>query len=377
MSTNNKLERYNWGTIIIGAGQAGLAAGYYLKNLNEDFLIIDGDDSIGDSWRRRWDSLRLFTPSQFNGLPGLPFPASRGAFPTKDEVADYLGIYANKFKLPVQMGVKVLGLLKTSFYYEITTSVGKIICERVVIASGNYALPRIPEFAKKLDNNIRQIHSSQYTNPGLLPDGKILVVGAGSSGVQIAIDIAKSRPTMIAGKFTTKIPDAIFRYFGDPYWWFISNVMTINTPLGRKAKAAFMKGGGAPLINVSPQDVMNAGIEHLPRVTGEKDGKPVLEDGEIISPSAIIWCTGFKPDFLWIDHKVTDEKGYLLGERGISSVLDGLYFVGMLFQFAMNSHLIGGVGKDAAFIAKHIHSQSTKRWRQPPKGQAKVKQLSL
>jgi putative flavoprotein involved in K+ transport len=363
METNNKLEKHKWGTIIIGAGQAGLATGYHLKKMGEDFLIIDATDKVGDLWRKRWDSLRLFTPSQFNGLPGLIFPASKGVFPTKDQVADYLEIYANKFRLPIQMGVKVLRLSKT-FNYEIITSIGKLLCDRVVVASGYYASPRIPEFAKKLDKTIKQIHSSHYTNSSSLPDGNILVIGAGSSGVQIAIDVAQTRSTMIAGKFTTKIPDAVFRNFGAPYWWFITNVLTIKTPLGRKARAAFMKGGGAPLINVSPKDVKMAGIEHVPRVTGENNGKPVLEDGRIISPSAIIWCTGFKTDFTWIDHSVTDEKGYPIGEKGISSVLNGLYFVGMLFQFAMNSHLIGGVGKDAAFIANHIHKHSILRRKQ-------------
>ena len=186
----------------------------------------------------------------------------------------------------------------------------------------------------------------------------MLVAGAGASGVQIAIDVARYRHTMLAGRFTTKIPDAIFKYIGRFYWWFISNVLTTNTKIGRKAKAAIMKGGGGPLINVSPKDVKAAGIEHLPKVTDAKYGKPVLEDGRIISPAAIIWCTGFKTDFSWLESSATDDKGYPIAERGVSTIFDGLYFVGMLFQFAFNSHLIGGVGKDAAFVAKHVHEHS-------------------
>jgi CheY-like chemotaxis protein len=212
-------------------------------------------------------------------------------------------------------------------------------------ASGYYAKPRIPELANKLDKKIKQLHSSEYTNPLALPPGEVLVVGAGASGVQIAIDVAQYRPAIIAGNFTTKIPDAVFKYFGRFYWWFIGNVLTINTRIGRKVKATVMKGGGGPLVNVSPKDVKAAGIEHVPRVTDVRYGKPVLEDGRIISPAAIIWCTGFKPDFSWLEPSATDEMGYPICERGISSVLDGLYFVEMTFQFALTSHLIGGVGE--------------------------------
>src|SRR5882672_5142251 len=206
MHNNKQTERINWNTIIIGAGQAGLATGYYLKKYGEDFLIIDEGKRIGDSWRKRWDSLHLFTPAQFNGLSGLPFPAQKNYCPAKDEVADYLETYANKFELPVKLNTKVFYTSKVSEGYEIETSSGTFFCKQVVIASGYYARPHIPELANRLDKKIRQLHSSEYTNPHELPSGEVLVVGAGASGVQIAIDIARYRPTMIAGNFTTKIP---------------------------------------------------------------------------------------------------------------------------------------------------------------------------
>ena len=348
-------------TIIIGAGQAGLATGYYLKKNGSNFLIIDDGKRVGDSWRKRWSSLRLFTPAQFNGLPGLPFPAQKNYCPTKEEVADYLETYAAKYELPIKLNTRVFYASKVNGGYEIDTSSGTLFCKNVVVASGYYAKPRIPEFAGKLDMKIKQLHSSEYTNHHTLPQGEVLVVGAGASGVQIAIDVAKHRQTILAGNYTTKIPDAIFKYIGKFYWWFISNVLTINTGIGRKAKAGIMKGGGGPLVNVSPKDVEAAGIEHVLKVTDAQYGKPVLEDGRILNPSTIIWCTGFKTDFSWLEHSATDDNGYPLCNAGISTVLEGLYFVGMMFQFAMNSHLIGGVGKDAAFIAEQIYMGSKKK----------------
>ena len=357
MKTINVNEKANWGTIIIGAGQAGLATGYHLLKAKEDFLIIDAAKNVGDSWRRRWDSLRLFSPAQFNGLPGFPFPASRGTFPSKDDLADYLEKYSTEFHLPVRMGEKVNHLSRTQSGFEITTTKGILKCDRVIVATGTNPLPRIPEFAKDLDKSIHQIHSSQYLNPDLLPSGNVLVVGSGTSGVEIAIELAKSRRTYISGHPTFHIPDAVFRYAGRIYWWFISNILTVNTPIGRKAKQSIITGGG-PLINVSIDDLVSAGVEQVPRMAGVESGQPKLEDGQVVSISSIVWATGFKPDFSWIDLKITDEKtGWPITKRGVSTEIKGIYFIGMLFQYGLTSGLVGGVGRDAAFIVKHIRQQ--------------------
>jgi putative flavoprotein involved in K+ transport len=345
----------NWGTIIIGAGQAGLAAGYHLSKAGEDFVIIDGAKNIGDSWHNRWDSLHLFTPAQYDGLPGFAFPASRNTMPAKDEVADYFEKYAEKFKLPVCMGEKVNYLSAVQPGFELTTDKGILKCDKVIIATGTNQKPRIPEFAKDLDDNIKQIHSSQYFNPDYLPKGSVLVVGAGTSGVEIAIELAKSRHTLISGHPTFHIPDQVFRYAGRLYWWFASNILTVKTPIGRKARESIIKGGG-PLINVSVKDLVAAGVEQVPRMTGIESGQPKLEDGRIVNVSSIVWATGFKPDFSWIGLKVTDEKnGWPITKRGVSTEVKGMYFIGMLFQYGLTSGLIGGVGRDAAFIVKHIN----------------------
>ncbi len=354
METDQDIEKKKWGTIIIGSGQAGLAAGYYLSKLNEDFIIIDAAKKVGDSWRQRWDSLSLFTPSQYDGLPGFPYPSQRGTLPSKDQMADYLAEYAKRFNLPIRMEVKVNHLSRSQSGFQIMTTRGVLNSDRVIIATGTNPSPRIPDFANELDERIHQIHSSQYLNPDSLPPGDVLVVGAGTSGMEIAIELSRTRHTFIAGHPTFHIPDPIFRYAGRPYWWFINHILTVNTPIGRKAKKSIVKGGG-PLISVSVADLNVAGVERVPRVAGTENGQPKLEDGRLIPVSIIIWATGFKPDFSWIDMNVTDDNGWPVNYRGVSPTIDGMYFMGMLFQYGLTSGLVGGVGRDASYISKHIH----------------------
>ena len=354
MKTVNANEKNYWGTIIVGAGQAGLAAGYHLLKSNEDFVIIDANTRVGDSWRKRWDSLRLFTPSQVDGLPGFPFPASKGTMPSKDEMADYLESYSDKFNLPVRLGQRVNHIARNHSGFEVSTEKGMLKCEKVIVATGTNPIPRIPDFAKDLDKHIHQIHSSTYLNPDSLPPGNVLVVGAGTSGVEIAIELAGSRQTFISGHPTFHIPDAVFRYAGRLYWWFAGNVLAINTPVGRKARKKIVSGGG-PLVNVSVKDLVAAGVEQVPRVAGVEKGHPILEDGRTIQVSSVLWATGFKPDFSWIDMNITfSERGWPVTNRGISPDVEGLYFLGMLFQYSLTSGLVGGVGRDAGYVVRHI-----------------------
>jgi putative flavoprotein involved in K+ transport len=341
-------------TIIIGAGQAGLAAGYYLRKKGEDFLIIDMAKKVGDSWRQRWDTLCLFTPSQYDGLPGFPFPAPRDTFPSANEMADYLDAYAAKFNLRVQLNEKVVRLGRGSSGFEITTSKSVLKADNIIVATGTNPFPKIPEFAGSLDRSIFQIHSSKYTNPNSLPPGNVLVVGAGTSGVEIAIELAGGRKTMIAGVPTFHIPDPVFKYAGRFYWWFVSHILTVRTPIGRKARMSILKGGG-PLIRVSRKDLISAGVEQVSRVAGIENGFPKLEDGRVIKVTSIVWATGYKPDFSWIDFDITDkENGWPITKMGVSPDVKGMYFVGMLFQYGLTSGLVGGVGRDAAYIVRQI-----------------------
>ncbi len=353
MDSEKNNEKKRWGTVIVGAGQAGLTSGYYLLKANEDFIIIDSVKRVGDSWRKRWNSLCLFTPAQYDSLPGFPFPKARGTFPTKDEMADYLEEYAQRYNLPVRLGETINRLSSTTSGYVLSTAGGIIECDRVIVATGTNQLPRIPDFAKDVNKSVYQIHSSQYINPDSLPPGDVLVVGAGTSGVEIAIELSKNRHTMLSGKPTFHIPDQVFRYAGRLYWWFAGNILSINTPIGRKARKSIVRGGG-PLVNVSIKDIANAGVERLPRVAGIENGHPKLTDGRVVPVSSIIWATGFRPDYSWIDTKISYENGWPATHRGIPSGAEGLYFVGMLFQYALTSGLVGGVGRDAAHIVNHI-----------------------
>ena len=325
----------------------------FLSKINEDFIIVDKEKQIGDSWRQRWDSLRLFTPSQYDGLPGFPFPAIRGSLPTKDEIADYLLNYANKFSLPVQLNTKVIELRRVSDVYELITSEGKLLADYVIVTTGTNPNAYIPELAKGIDKKIVQIHSSEYKNPKSFPASNTLVVGAGTSGVEIAIELSASRPTMLSGRATLHIPDFIFRYFGKLYWRFAHNILTLSTPIGRKVRPKILNGG-APLISVSLEDVKEAHVEQLPRLTDIKDGLPQMEDGRVVSVASIVWATGYKPDFSWIKFDVTDKSGWPKTNRGISESSKGLYFVGMIFQYGLTSGLVGGVGRDAAYVVNHL-----------------------
>jgi len=349
----NEMQNKEYSTVIIGAGQAGLAAAYYLRKINDDFIILDEENRIGDAWRKRWDSLRLFTPSQYDGLPGFPFPAIRGTLPSKEEMAEYLSNYVKEFSLPVQFDTKVIELYKTVDRYEIITSKGKVYADYVIVATGTNPNAYIPAFASDLDKSIVQIHSSKYKNPQLFPASNTLVVGAGTSGIEIAIELSKSRPTMLSGRATPHIPDFVFRYVGKLYWWFAHNILTLRTPIGRKVRPKIIKSG-APLISVSIKNVKEAGVEQLPRLKGVQHGLPQLEDGRVLSVTSIVWATGYKPDFSWIRFDVADKSGWPKTYRGISVEFKGLYFVGMIFQFGLTSGLVGGVGRDAAFVVNHL-----------------------
>jgi putative flavoprotein involved in K+ transport len=268
-------------------------------------------------------------------------------------MAGYLAHYAGHFAIPVRCGVKVERLDRTHGGFELITGAGTIRAERVVLATGAHAVPRIPGFARELAPTIRQLHSSEYRNPASLPPGDVLVVGAGTSGVELAIEIAGHRRTSIAGRPTFHVPDGLLRHAGDLYWWFIHNLLTVRTPMGRKAQPA-VRGGGAPLIRVSVEDLDVAGVERVPRVSGVSEGRPRLADGRVLQVSTVVWATGFRPEFGWVSFPMTDESGWPAGSRGVSSMVPGLYFVGMPFQYGLTSALVGGVGRDAAFVAERI-----------------------
>lgn len=353
------------GSVVIGGSQAGLAVGYHLRQRGLPFVILDENDRVGAAWRNRWDSLRLFTPGRYNGLPGMPFPGSPGAYPTKDETADYLEAYARAFELPVRTGVKVDRLAKTGDRFEVTCGQQALSAENVVVATGAFNNPRVPSFARELDQSIVQLHSKEYRNPSQIQKGAVLVVGAGNSGAEIAMELAPHHQTWLSGPDTGQEPARAgtrLDHLLTPMMWFVATRLTVKTALGRKLRDHFLDPPrGIPLGRVRRKDFAPAGIERVPRMTGVKNGNPILENGRVLEVSNVIWCTGYAPNYNWIDLSLPSHNGLPIHDRGIVDACPGLYFIGLLFLYSLSSALVGGVGRDAEHIVDHIVSTRLSR----------------
>jgi putative flavoprotein involved in K+ transport len=348
MSNRNAAESID--TVIVGAGQAGLAMGRELARRGSDFVILDERATVGDVWRERWDSLRLFTPAVHSALPGMPFPGPAGNFLTRTEVADYFAAYAAQFGLPVRQGTTVAHVSANSDGFLLDTTAGTLAARRIVIATGSNQHPMIPGFSRELDPGIAQLHSADYRSPTSIGSGPVLVVGAGTSGTQLAIELAGSHSVTIAGRPTVHVPDAVLRWAPGAYWAFANSVLTRSTPIGRKVAGVF-HDRGAPLINVSVKDLDRAGVRRVGRIEGVASGVPTLEGGGPIEARTVLWATGYRPDFSWIDGIMVDDHGWPITRCGVAEEVPGLYFLGLPFQYALTSGLIGGVGRDAAAIA--------------------------
>ncbi len=357
MDPVRELERVE--TVIVGGGQAGLSVGYHLARRDRPFVILDVNERTGDSWRKRWDSLRLFTPARYDGLPGMPFPAPAWSFPTREQMADYLEAYAARFHLPVRTGVGVDALSREGDRYILASGDQRFEADHVVVATGAYRNRWIPDFASELDPGIVQLHSSEYRSPSQLQEGDVLVVGAGNSGAEIAVEVSRAHRTRLSGRTTGHIPvrhgGAASRFIFRLVKFLGHRVLTRKTPIGRKVVPKLISRG-TPLIRVRPKEITAAGIERVPRVVRVREGLPVLGDDRAIKVENVIWCTGFRPDFRWINLPVFGEDGQPVHYRGVVESEPGLYFVGLLFLYALSSDVLPGVGRDAEHIAKRIAS---------------------
>jgi putative flavoprotein involved in K+ transport len=345
-------------TVIIGAGQAGLSVGYHLAQRDRSFVILEANDRVGDNWRNRFDSLRLYSPARYDGLPGWGVPLDPWTYPTKDQIADYLEAYAKRFELPVITGVGVQSLRRDGERYVVRAGAHRFVADNVVVASGTFQEPIVPDFAGELDPAIRQMHSNDYRNPSQLLEGPVLVVGCSHSGADIALEVAASHETVLSGKVRGEVPFDIEGRAARtilPVLWFMANrVLTMKTPLGRKMRPEIRSHGG-PLLRVKRAHLERAGVERTDaRVQGVRDGKPMLQDGRVLDVANVIWCTGFGKDISWIEMPVAGDDGWPEQTRGVVDSAPGLYFVGLPFLQAFASMLIGGVGRDAARVAAHI-----------------------
>ena len=348
-------------TIVIGGGQAGLVTGYHLAKRGLPFLILDAHRQIGEAWRQRWDSLRLFTPARYAGLPGMPFPARGDSFATKEQVANYLSEYARRFRLPVRNGLRVDRLWKENGRFIMTTGSRRFESDNVIVAMANYQVPRMPAFAREIRDDIVQLHSHDYRNPSQLQDGGVLVVGVGNSGADIALEVAQTHPAWIAGKESGHIPFPIESYFVRNFFirlvrFFGHHILSVKTPIGRRQRPKMLHRS-APLIRVRPKDLINAGVEQVPRVVGVKDGLPLLADGRVREVRNVIWCTGYAPGFEWINLPIFNQAGDPVHDKGIVADIPGLYFVGLHFLYSMTSATLTGVGRDAERVVKALANQ--------------------
>ncbi|MHA6667627.1 flavin-containing monooxygenase [Homoserinimonas sp. A447] len=348
-------------TVVIGGGQAGLAIGYHLARQRRDFVILDAHQRIGDAWRLRWDSLRLFTPAKYDGLPGMPFPGDRLAFPTKDEQADYLEGYAERFGLPVCTGVRVDRLWREDDRFVVSSGGRRWRAENVVVATGGCQAPQVPTVSGLLGQGVNQLHSSAYRNNSQLRPGPVLVVGLGNSGAEIALEVSQTHPTSVSGVPRGELPVRHGRAaarFVLPFVRFAGmHVLTLNTPIGRRLAPTF-SAHATPLIRTKRAELAAAGVGAVPRVSGAKDGRPVLEGNQVLDVANVIWCTGYRDDFGWIDLPAFDQAGRPRQRRGVVESVPGLYFLGLEFLFAVVSATIPGVGRDARYLAGHIAARA-------------------
>jgi len=344
-------------TLVIGGGQAGLATGYQLSRRDLPYKIIDANKRVGDAWRNRWDSLRLFTPNRLNRLPGMPFPGFHWGFPSKNEMADYLESYARKFDLQVETGVRVERLTREGDRFVATSGDRRFEADNVVVAMSSWQRPRVPDYASELDPEIVQLHVAEYKNPEQLQDGDVLVVGAGNSGAEVAIELARTHKVSLSGAGNGALPFRPESVAARVLMPFIGRVvfhrvLTTKTPIGKKARPKWISTG-EPLIRTKPKDLAAFGVDRVPRVTGVESGLPQLEDGRSVDVANVVWCTGFHPGFSWIDLPVLGPQEPI-HRRGIVESEPGLYFIGLKFLYSVSSEQIHGVGRDADYIAGKI-----------------------
>lgn len=336
--------------IVIGGGQAGLAMGYHLAERGIDFVILDASEHAGDAWRMRWDSLRLFTPARYSSLPGVPFPGDPDRYPGKEEVADYLAAYAARLHLPVRLRERVRVLRRGPEGWTAETETGFYEAAQVVVATGPFQRPAVPAMGTELPAGVVQLHSASYRNPAQLPAGDVLVVGAGNSGVQIAEELSRTHRVHLAiGERMPRLPQ---RVLGKSLFWWLEKTgvmdISVDSLLGRRMSRT------DTLIGKSPRMLRTVRLHG--RAVEVRGNAVLMADGGRVSPASVVWATGFRPDFGWIEGPVLDARGGPLHRRGVTSA-PGLYFLGLSWLHTRGSALIGWVGRDAEHLAREVEAR--------------------
>jgi putative flavoprotein involved in K+ transport len=339
--------------LVVGAGQSGLALAWHLARQNARFLVVDGAAGLGASWASRWDSLRLFTPAQYDALPGMAFPAAHDTYPTKDQVAAYLSDYATRFELPVLRRCRVHRVERTGDHYAVHTSQGMLRARQVVVATGAFHRPVTPTFAAELPSTVAQVHSAAYRNPTTLPAGPTVVVGTGNSGLQNAEELSASRPVYLAtGRRALELPQ---RLWGRDLFWYLTTLGLV-TRTADSLLARRMRSRGDLVIGSRVRDLARRGVVVKPRTTGASADGLHFTDGSTVAPAAVVWATGFAGDYSWIDVPGVVVDGSVVHQRGTTAA-PGLYFIGLPWQHTRGSALLGFVRYDAEWLARRMAAE--------------------
>ncbi|MGR7023657.1 flavin-containing monooxygenase [Geodermatophilus sp. URMC 62] len=347
--------------VVVGAGQAGLAMAWLLARRELRFVVLEAAGDVGRSWRDRWESLRLFTPAQFDALPGMAFPAPADTYPGKDAVADYLQSYASAFGVPVALDSRVLRLDRTAEGFELRTADAVWRAPQVVVATGPFQVPAVPPLAAGLDAAVTQVHSAAYRHPAGLPDGPVLVVGGGNSGLQIAEELIGTRPVDVA--VGTSLPVLPQRILGRDLFWWLTRLgamrVTADSRLGQR-----MQARGEFVIGTDHRRLQQAGVRFRPRLTGAEGRTVRFADDSILDVGVVVWATGYRTDHTWIQVPEAFRDGRIVHRRGVTDV-PGLYVLGLPWQHTRGSALLGFVHEDAAHLAEHISSAGGGRRAEP------------
>jgi len=338
--------------VVIGAGQAGLALGHYLRDGEHSFRILEAGEAVGAAWRKRWDSLVLFTSRQFDALPGIAFPGDPEGYPTRDETIAYLESYATSFELPIEFLSPVSSLVRAEEGFILSVPGGSISAKQVVVATGPFQSPAIPPISIELSRDVQQMHSVDYRRPDDIADGRILVVGGGNTGFQIAKELSATRAvTLAVGSRQLPLPQRLLGR--DLFWWLTKLGLlekSIDSRLGKRAQ------GRETLIGSGPRELRNRyGVTVKPRVIGANGRAVTFADGTELEVDAVVWATGYQPDHSWIELPIFNPDGRVRHRRGLTEV-PGLYFLGLPWQYTRGSALLGFVKDDARYIADQIEA---------------------
>jgi putative flavoprotein involved in K+ transport len=347
---------------VIGGSQAGLAMAYYLAQQGRRFVIFERGDSVARAWRQRWDSLKLFTPRGYSALPGLPFPGDPDDYPTRDEVIVYLEQYAETFEFPIELNSEVRRLSREDDRFALDIDGRKVAADQVVVATGPFQTPYIPKLAANLDSEVWQAHSTGYRRPTDLPEGTVLVVGGGNTGFQIAKELSATHKVLLSvGSKQKPLPQRLAGR--DLFWWLTKTGLihkTVESRLGQRLK------NRDTLIGSSTRELKRRyAVELKPRASAASGRTVTFADGSEVEVDAVIWATGYRPDYSWVDLPILDSNGRLRHGRGVTDV-PGLFFLGLTWQWTRGSALIGWVKDDAAFLAERIEASNEAKTRGVP-----------